>query len=179
MALAAADVALILDRFDAAGIWYCVEGGWGVDALLGEQTRAHSDLDVGVRIEDVDAICSALPEFERDDLEWPSSFVLTDGAGRKLDAHPLRFDANGDGWQANATGGDPYRWPGEHLDARGRIGDRDVRCITAALQLRFHEHDGFDDVDWEDMRLLCERFGLMPSASQTGRPGFVHEKRRS
>jgi lincosamide nucleotidyltransferase A/C/D/E len=39
----AADVADVLDRFDAAGLWYCIEGGWGVDALLGEQTREHRD----------------------------------------------------------------------------------------------------------------------------------------
>jgi lincosamide nucleotidyltransferase A/C/D/E len=46
-------VAEILGRLDGAGIWYCVEGGWGVDALLGEQTREHDDLDLAVRLEEL------------------------------------------------------------------------------------------------------------------------------
>jgi len=177
--LAATDAVEILDRLDAAEIWYCVDGGWGVDALLGEETREHDDIDLGVWMDDIDRICSTLAEYVRDDVEWPSSFVLRDSRGRKVDAHPLRLDANGDGWQANATGGDPHRWPREHLDARGRIAGREVRCITPELQLRWHDFEGFDDVDWQDMRALCERFGLTPPGPLATRPGFVHEKRRA
>jgi len=177
--LGAEEAASILDRLDAAGIWYCVEGGWGVDALLGEQTRPHEDIDVAVRMEDVDRICSTLSDYVRHDVEWPSSFVLRDSRGRKVDAHPLRFDANGDGWQANATGGEPYRWPREHLHTRGRIARREVRCITSELQVRWHDYDGFDDVDWQDVRALCDRFGLTPPERLATRPGFVHEKRRA
>jgi len=33
------------------GIW--LDGGWGVDALLGEETRPHDDLDLVVREVDV------------------------------------------------------------------------------------------------------------------------------
>ena len=163
----------VLDRFDRAGLWYCIEGGWGVDALLGEQTRQHRDLDLGVRLEDVDSICTVLAEFERDDSEWPSSVILEDPAGRRVDAHPLTFDEAGEGWQANRSG-EPYRWPREHLDARGLIGDREVRCITPELQLFWHRHDGFDDVDWEDMTALARRFGL---AEVGPRPGFISARR--
>jgi hypothetical protein len=55
----------VLDRLDRAGLWYCIEGGWGVDALLGEQTREHGDVDLGVRLEDVDSVCTVLAEFDR------------------------------------------------------------------------------------------------------------------
>jgi lincosamide nucleotidyltransferase A/C/D/E len=169
----AEDVTEILGRLDGAGIWYCIEGGWGVDALLGEQRREHRDLDLGVRREDLDRLRSLLQEFERDDSEWPSSVVFTDGRGRRVDVHPLTFDESGDGWQAKIAGG-AYRWPGEHLDARGRIGAYEVRCITPDLQLRWHEYEGFDDVDWTDMRSLAERFGLPFSRE---RPGFVVPRR--
>ena len=171
----AEDVAEILGRLQEADIWFCVEGGWGVDALLGEQTREHSDLDLGVRLEDVDRICTALAEFGRDDSEWPSSVVLVDERGRRVDAHPLRFDVNGDGWQAKQGGG-AYRWPGDDLGARGCIGEREVRCITPELQVRWHAHDDFDDVDWADMTALAERFGL-PSPGP--RPDFVSSRRKS
>jgi hypothetical protein len=123
-------------------------------------------------MEDVERICATLSEFTRDDAEWPSSFVLRDAHGWKVDAHPLRFDATGDGWQAAK-----HRWPGEHLDARGVIGGREIRCITPELQLRWHEHDGFDDVDWQDVRTLAERFGLPLPERLATRPGFVHPKR--
>ena len=36
----------------------CVDGGWGVDALLGKQTRLHNDLGIAVEHKDV-------PKFER------------------------------------------------------------------------------------------------------------------
>ena len=64
-------MAEVLDRFDRAGLWYCIEGGWGVDALLGRQTRDHRDLDLAVRMEDVERLCTALSDFVRDDSEWP------------------------------------------------------------------------------------------------------------
>jgi lincosamide nucleotidyltransferase A/C/D/E len=172
----AQDVIEVVDRLDAAGVWYCVEGGWGVDALLGEQTREHDDVDLGVRMDEVERICAALHEFRRRNDEWPASFVLRDSRGRQVDAHPLEFDGNGDGWQASLCGA-PSRWPREHLNARGWIAGRQIRCITPELQLRWHRHDGFDDVDWADMRALCERFGLRPRPPFGPRPGFVAAKR--
>ena len=132
MALSAADAVEILDRLESMGVWYCLEGGWGVDALLEEQTREHDDLDLGVPIEDVDRVCAALPEFEASDDRWPSSLELRDPGGRRIDCHPLAFDERGDGWQANLRG-EPFRWPREHIAALGRIHGRAVRCISAEL----------------------------------------------
>jgi lincosamide nucleotidyltransferase A/C/D/E len=175
--LTADDVVEVLGRFRAAGIDFWVEGGWGIDALLGEQTRPHDDLDLGVRADDVDRICALFPEFTRSDDEWPSSFVLRDNAGRKIDCHPLRFDGCGDGWQVNATGGAPYHWPNEGLQARGRIGGLEVPCITPELQVAWHAHTDFDDVDWQDIQHLCERFGVSVRPQHRERTGFVAAKR--
>lgn len=167
----------VIGRLGAAGIDVWVEGGWGVDALLGQQTRAHDDLDLGVRFEDVDRICAVFSEFERSDDEWPASFVLRDRAGRKIDCHPLEFDERGDGWQAGSSGGAPYRWPSEGLQARGRIGAVDVPCISPELQVRWHVYSDFDDVDWADVHCLCERFGLEVPPECRHRPGFIAAKR--
>ena len=35
-----------LDLFSELGIKVWIDGGWGVDALLGECTREHQDLDI-------------------------------------------------------------------------------------------------------------------------------------
>jgi lincosamide nucleotidyltransferase A/C/D/E len=175
--VSAEDVLEVLGRLRAAEIDFWVEGGWGVDALLGEQTRSHDDLDLGVRLEDADRICAALAEFERSEDEWPSSFILRDVRGRKVDCHPLTFDENGDGWQSNRLDGPPHRWPGEELQARGRIGGVEVPCISPELQLHWHVYPDFDDVDWEDVRGLCARFGLEAPPDCRERPGFVAAKR--
>lgn len=162
---------------ERSDVW--VEGGWGIDALLGEQTRAHDDLDLGVRFEDVERICTVLGDFRRRDVEWPSSFILEDANGRKVDCHPLRFDENGDGWQANNLGGPPYRWPREGLEGVGQILGLPVPCITPELQVAWHQHEGFDDVDWQDMQHLADRFGLDLPERCLARPGFVHDKRKA
>jgi lincosamide nucleotidyltransferase A/C/D/E len=39
-------------------VW--VDGGWGVDALLQESTRPHRDLDLVVRLDQVEIVRAAL-----------------------------------------------------------------------------------------------------------------------
>ncbi len=47
------DVLWFLDLMDETHIELVVDGGWGVDALLGHQSRTHLDLDIAVRHRDV------------------------------------------------------------------------------------------------------------------------------
>ena len=42
--MAGQSVVAILEALQKQGAQPCVGGGWGVDALLGQQTRDHSDL---------------------------------------------------------------------------------------------------------------------------------------
>jgi lincosamide nucleotidyltransferase A/C/D/E len=49
MPMTAEDVVEILGWLDAASADVWLDGGWGVDALFGEQTREHKDLDLIVR----------------------------------------------------------------------------------------------------------------------------------
>jgi lincosamide nucleotidyltransferase A/C/D/E len=82
------DVLDVLERLDAAGIEWWIDGGWGVDALLGEETRPHDDLDLVVRREEVGGLSALFPEFTRAEEEWwPARFVLRDASGRQIDFH--------------------------------------------------------------------------------------------
>ena len=54
--MGAADVLGLLQAFDAAGVRVWIDGGWGVDALVGDRLRAHDDLDIVVAIEDVPSV---------------------------------------------------------------------------------------------------------------------------
>ena len=49
----AKDAICIYQRPSDNGIQVWLSGGWGIDALLGEQTRPHKDLDVIVLLDDV------------------------------------------------------------------------------------------------------------------------------
>ena len=43
----------LLRLFEAAGIDVWLDGGWAVDAALGEQTRSHKDLDIILQCTDL------------------------------------------------------------------------------------------------------------------------------
>jgi hypothetical protein len=51
----------ILRAVDAP--WW-IAGGWAIDLFVGSQTRAHKDLDVGVRRADASRVIAALPDWE-------------------------------------------------------------------------------------------------------------------
>lgn len=159
--MTALDVAFILDRLDEARIEAWVEGGWGVDALLLEQTRPHADLDLIVRVDDVPSMREALGGlgFELARGEPESNFVLHDKRGREVDVHPVRFDAEGDGVY-RMENGDDWIYPAVGFDGTGRIGPRVVRCLTPDAQMVCHA-TGYQPgaTDFHDMRQLNARFG--------------------
>jgi lincosamide nucleotidyltransferase A/C/D/E len=175
--MTADDVLEILSRLDRGGIEWWLDGGWGVDALVGEQTRPHDDLDLAVLLVDIERLAAVLPEFHHvRQEEWPSAYVLRDERGRHVDFHPLELDADGNGLQPQVGGGHAV-WPHEALASVGWIRDRAVRCRSPEFQLESHLYAGHDDIDWHDMRVLCERFGFTPPEPRP--PGFIHEKRRT
>jgi lincosamide nucleotidyltransferase A/C/D/E len=159
------DVIDVLDRLEAAGIRFWVDGGWGIDALVGTQTRDHEDLDLVVARDDCERAVEVLGGAGlTNDVEaqpgLPARFVLQAPGGRRVDLHPVVFDAAGNGWQPlpeNAWGA----YPSEGLGATGAIEGRTVPCLTAELQLRHHLGYPWDEHDRHDMGLLAKRFGLM------------------
>jgi lincosamide nucleotidyltransferase A/C/D/E len=167
------EVVDLLERLDAAGVPVWVDGGWGVDALVGRQTRAHRDLDLALARKDLDHACLALGSdgFHHDDAAdpgLPARCVLVDAHGREVDLHPLVFDAAGDGWQqltADAPtpprhGSGWGRYPVEHLRASGIIGGRTVRCLSAELQKQFHDGYSWGASDRHDVALLERECGV-------------------
>jgi lincosamide nucleotidyltransferase A/C/D/E len=48
--MSAADVEYCLDVWERAGITVWLDGGWGVDALVGRPTREHDDLDIAIAL---------------------------------------------------------------------------------------------------------------------------------
>jgi len=151
------DAADLIALLEQNGLEVYVDGGWAVDAVLGEQTRPHDDLDVALPHAQVSRLRAVLStrgfrEEPRKD-SWECNFVLIDEAGRRLDVHSYTLDAAG-----LNVGGVPYI--GEQLTGRGVIGGYGVRCVSPEWLVKFHTGYELDNNDWHDVRLLCERFQI-------------------
>lgn len=155
------DVLEIVACLDVAGVAVWLDGGWGIDALLGEETRPHDDLDVVMGMAKLDAAREALHAlgFVLAVDELPTRCVLRDAGDRRIDVHPVVFDCEGGGLQRQPDGSD-FRYPPEGLSGIGMVVGRVVRCLTPELQLRCHLVYVPDDDDRHDIRLLCNRFSL-------------------
>ena len=134
-----------------------IDGGWGVDALLGEQTRVHSDLDIAVQHKDVPQVRALLEargyeDIPRDDT-WECNFVLGDAKGHQIDIHSYSFDPEG-----NHIFGVEY--PYDSLTGTGSIDGYPVKCISPEWMVRFHTGYTLDEDDYHDAKLLCQRFGI-------------------
>ena len=155
--MTAQDVVEIVELLMRNGISLHVDGGWGVDALLGEQTRPHADVDIAVQHKDVPKLRELLGargyrEIARDD-SWECNFVLADESGHEIDVHSYTFDAQG-----NNIFGVPY--PADSLTGSGTIAGHPVDCISAEWMVSFHTGYQLASDDYHDVSALCERFGI-------------------
>jgi lincosamide nucleotidyltransferase A/C/D/E len=157
------DVLAVLDALEANGIEYRVDGGWGVDALVGRQTRAHDDLDVVVARPDVARARAALAQlgFAQDGAAepgFPARCVLRAPDGRQVDLHVVVHDEAGDAWQ-ELGGGAWGRYSAAGLRSEGEIGARRVHCVGADLQLWHHVGYAPRATDRHDVALLAALLG--------------------
>ena len=155
--MTAQDVIEIVQLLNQNDIQVVVDGGWGVDALLGRQTRPHQDLDVAVLHKDVPKIRALLEargyrDVPRDDT-WECNFVLGDEQGRLFDLHSCTFDELGN----NIFG---VKYPSDSWNGTGSIEGYPVRCISPEWMVKFHAGYELDETDYHDVKLLCERFGI-------------------
>ncbi|WP_240677262.1 nucleotidyltransferase domain-containing protein [Actinacidiphila soli] len=153
------DVVEILDLLESMGASAWVDGGWGVDALLGEATREHSDLDLVVLLDQVPLVWATLGQagFTNVLRDWlPTALAVADDACREIDLHPITPTADGGGHQLLAAGAQFY-YPAPVM---GRIGGREVRCVDAATQMLCHV--GYEPTakDRQDVVRLHERTGV-------------------
>jgi len=170
----AQDVISIYRSLAANQIQIWLLGGWGVDALLREQTRPHKDLDVFVLLDDVGKVRELLsregyclhylwPEnrwsVDSQGAERPTAFILQDSDGREVDVHAMRLDDQGTGvpaW-ANERG---FVFRREDLAGVGIIAGVAVRCFSAEMQMLCHTGYDLPDAQRRDVDGLHDRFGV-------------------
>lgn len=147
---------------EKCGITVWIDGGWGVDALLGEQTRPHKDLDIAIQEKDVATVRERLKAKGYRDIKLeiarPHNFVLGDDEGHELDVHVIVLDGCGNGIYGPTENGEQY--PAGSLTGTGTIGGYTVRCISPEWMIRFHSGYELQEKDFQDVSALCEKFRI-------------------
>jgi lincosamide nucleotidyltransferase A/C/D/E len=172
--VSAEDVIRIYQLLSTHRIRVWLTGGWGIDALLGEQTRPHKDLDLIMLLDDVPGMWKILrqdsyrlKELWSENL-WAidshgnkiaTAFVLQDSDGRQLDAHAMRLDDRGNGlpaWEVL----EGFVFNSQDLAGLGRISGFAVWCITPEMQMLLHAGYELPDQQLRDLERLHEKFGV-------------------
>ena len=147
----------IVELLESHGIEVWLDGGWGVDALLGKQSRPHGDLDIALRHKDVPRLRTLLEARGYRDMpregttDW--NFVLGDDHGHQVDVHSFTLGAAG----KHVYG---IEYPANSLTGIGSLNGRAVKCIAAEHMARFRTGFEFRETDIHDVQALHKRFGI-------------------
>ena len=152
----AKDIVELYKLFKENNIEVWIDGGWGIDALLGSQTRQHSDLDIAIERKNVEKLRSLLSSLGYQDKEKEGStewnFVLANDC-KEIDIHVFEFDDK----KKNVYG---IEYPKESLTGTGTISGQIVKCISPEYVIKFHENYEPKEKDFKDIKALCDKFRL-------------------
>lgn len=148
----------LINLAESLGITVFLDGGWGVDALLGRQTREHQDIDLFVEETQAARFIRALHQQgfkERTEAySTPQHIVFADADGRTVDLHLFTYTSDGE----IVFEGETY--PADTFSGEGCIGEKKVSCIPPQAQVAFHTGYVFDENDVKDVLALCYRFHI-------------------
>lgn len=152
------DAIEIITWAEENGISIWIDGGWGVDALLEKETRAHNDIDLFVEEGNGDRFINIIKEkgFTEvvESYTTESHTVWKDAEGRIIDLHIFEYNEQGHiVYESEA-------YPPKVFGGTGKIGDMVVRCVDAENQVIFHLGYDHNENDVHDVKLLCERFNI-------------------
>ena len=160
--MTASDVISLYSGLEQANIKIWIDGGWCVDALIGEQTREHKDLDIAIQHKDVSGLRQLLNGQGYREIKLqearPWNFVLGDDTGREIDVHVIVLDDHGNGVYGPSENGEMY--PAASLTGTGSINGSTVRCISAEWMVKFHSGYELKEKDFRDVSALCKKFGI-------------------
>ncbi|MBP7834723.1 nucleotidyltransferase family protein [Candidatus Saccharibacteria bacterium] len=133
-----------------------IDGGWCVDALLGQQTREHPDLDIAVnrkhnaKLRDLLKNKGFQEQRRNDSAEW--MYILKNKNGLQVDIHVFEYDGNGN----NVYG---IEYPHGSLTGKGIINGQGVQCVAPEWMFKFKTAYKPKDKDKSDVNALARKFG--------------------
>ena len=149
---------MILDLLEHLKIRYWVDGGWGIDVLIGKQTREHRDVDIDFDAEFEPQLLMRLEEIGyRITTDWrPSRVELYHPDHGYIDIHPFVITETGAIKQAKPEGGWYHFESGWFCEAV--FEGRTIPCISVEGQRIFHSGYELRAVDLTDLGRLAEVF---------------------
>ena len=152
------DVVDLVASLSELGVVFWLDGGWGVDCLLQEETRKHGDVDLVISRSDMASVEELLSSrgFEVIRDLSPTAVAYGHADGREVDLHPVDVTDDGGGDQILEDGS---VW---HYSAPtwGTVAGEPVLCASATDQILMHEGYPTRPVDIADVRALCARFNM-------------------
>lgn len=168
--MSAGNLLKIRSELNDMGIDIWIDGGWGVDALLGRETRVHKDMDFiadkkfygkirefffnkGYEVSDAEP-----------DEEW--HFIM-EGPEGMVDVMMLNFLEDGSATYAPSASVGAF--PDFAFDGEGEIDGAKVECISAEYRLlcltKAYGVVGrtgyiFNEKDYNDLKALSEKFDI-------------------
>jgi lincosamide nucleotidyltransferase A/C/D/E len=161
----AEDVLRILRVLQTAGVRGWLDGSWGLDALVGEKTRSHRDVDILIARQDLDPARLALESqgFRISLDEAPARLVMTDSAGREVDMPTAEPRPDG-GLDVEMPDGTTMTLPKDALTT-GRILNVEVPALSAEVHAKTDFRYPPHDTDLHDIGVLRTRLGVEPRDS--------------
>lgn len=146
------DLINVLDLLDSLEIRYWLDGGWGVDILIGKQTREHRDIDIDYDAKYTDKLIQALVSCGYSIVTdcSPVRIELYHPEMSYIDVHPFLLSDDGRAKQADMEGGWYKFEPGYFGNAV--FEGRNIPCISAEGQKIFHTGYELREIDKHDIK---------------------------
>ena len=129
---------MIIDLLTDLNIRYWVEGGWGIDVLIGKQTREHQDVDIDFDATHEKELLKKLSEigYQITIDQRPTRVELYHPNYGNIDIHPFEISESGSVKQANPEGG----WFELASDwfTKSSYEGRMIPCVSIEGQRIFH-----------------------------------------
>lgn len=160
----------IYKDLETQGVRLFLDGGWGVDALLGKETRPHRDVDFIIDVSDVKKVTTYFQDHgfkpSEDEESFPWHFIL-ESSDAIADVHVVEFNSIGQAsyglkeWNAI--------FPAFAFRGLGRINGVEVRCLSAEYRVDcltvgygVVTRTGYSlkASDYKDIAKLCKHFNI-------------------
>ena len=159
----------------ANNIRFWLLGGWGIDALLGEQTREHKDIDGLILAKDVSRVLDLVDQagyidfhlweenqwgFDHNGNKIPMAFYLFDAENREFDVHVVLLDNKGNAIPLWKVPDQNFMFTREDISAIGSINGVSIPCITPQKQILVHQGYDLPETHLTDLKHLHKKFGV-------------------